>query len=169
MSPSSLLWWLWPGKQVLFANIGLLMDSHFSVSTVARLHGLILFRLYGFAYDGFIVPVYDLLHVRFATVAQLWPVGKHLSMRLMNALPIFVWTFLLNGGSNHIIFLRLLSWFGCLCGAGLNLVKCIFVRGNFRQPFCWLPLGCFLFNMLGGWFDLLCTSLFRDYSLFRGF
>ena len=44
------------------------MDSHFSVSTVARLHGLILFRLYGFAYDGY--PVYDLLHVRFATVAQ---------------------------------------------------------------------------------------------------
>ena len=46
------------------------MDSHFSVSNVARLHGLILFRLYGFAYDGFIVPVYDLLHVRFATVAH---------------------------------------------------------------------------------------------------
>ena len=39
----------------------------------------------------------------------------------MNALPIFVSTFLLKGGLNHIIFLRLLSGFGGLYGAGLNL------------------------------------------------
>ena len=39
----------------------------------------------------------------------------------MNALPIFVSTFLLKGGLNYIIFLRLLSGFGGLYGAGLNL------------------------------------------------
>ena len=41
----------------------------------------------------------------------------------MNALPIFVSAFLLKGGLNHIIFLRLLSWFGGLCGDGLNLSR----------------------------------------------
>ena len=34
---------------------------------------------------------------------------------------MFLYTFLLNGGLNQIMFLRLLLWFGGLGGAGLNL------------------------------------------------
>ena len=43
---------------------------------------------------------------------NLWPAGKHLPIRLINALPMFVLTFLLNGGLNHITFLCLLRFCG---------------------------------------------------------
>ena len=95
-------------------------------------------------------------------------------MRLMKALPIFIWTFLLNGGLNHIIFLRLLFWFGALCGAGLNLRlyaypllrNASWYRGaaslnassseEISDSLLFIASGMFLI-MLGGWFDLLCT------------
>ena len=52
---------------------------------------------------------------------SLWPAGKDLSIRLMNARPMLVLTFLLHGGLNHITFLRRLRFCdgGCCCG-GLN-------------------------------------------------
>ena len=52
---------------------------------------------------------------------SLWPAGKDLSMRLMNARPILVFTLLLYGGLNHITFLcRLRFCDGGCCGGGLN-------------------------------------------------
>ena len=52
---------------------------------------------------------------------SLWPVGKDLLMRLMNALPMLVLMFLLYGGLNHITFLRRLRFcVGGPCGGGLN-------------------------------------------------
>ena len=52
---------------------------------------------------------------------SLWPAGKDLSMRLMNARPMLVLTLLLYGGSNHITFLcRLRFCDGGCCGGGLN-------------------------------------------------
>ena len=52
---------------------------------------------------------------------SLWPAGKDLSIRLMNARPMLVLTFLLFGGLNHTAFLRRLRFCdgGC-CGGGLN-------------------------------------------------
>ena len=35
---------------------------------------------------------------------NLWPFGKHLSTRLMNTVPMLVWTFLLNGGLSKIYY-----------------------------------------------------------------
>ena len=80
------------------------------------------------------MTVYYLFHVWRTAVAQfdgvsviinifrnLWPVAKHLSIRLMKALPTLDLTFLLNGGLNHMTSLRLFFCFGCLCGIGLNL------------------------------------------------
>ena len=52
---------------------------------------------------------------------SLWPAGKDLSIRLMNASPMLVLTFLLYGGLNRTTFLRRLRFSdgGC-CGGGLN-------------------------------------------------
>ena len=52
---------------------------------------------------------------------SLWPAGKDLSIRLMNATPMLVLTFLLYGGLNRTTFLRRLRFSdgGC-CGGGLN-------------------------------------------------
>ena len=48
-------------------------------------------------------------------------------MRLMNALPMLVLTFLLYGGLNHIPFLgRLRFCVGCPCGGGLNSSLCVY-------------------------------------------
>ena len=59
---------------------------------------------------------------RLNTFRNLWPaVGKHVSTRLMNALPILDLTFLLNGGLNPMTSLRLFFCFGGLCDVGLNL------------------------------------------------
>ena len=92
----------------------------------------------------------------------------------MNARPTCVSTFLLKGGLNHMIFLRLLSWFGGLCGAGLNLRlyayplmrKASWYRGaaslnassseEISDSLLLIASGMFLI-MLGGWFDILCT------------
>ena len=53
---------------------------------------------------------------------SLWSAGKDLLMRLMNALPMLVLTFLLYGGLNHITFLRRMRFCcGGPCGGGLNL------------------------------------------------
>ena len=75
-------------------------------------------------------------------MALLWPSsGKHVLIRLMNTLRMFVCTFLLNGGLNQITFLRLLLWFDGLCGAGWNfrfveqpLIRSASWLGNFWQP-----------------------------------
>ena len=50
---------------------------------------------------------------------SLWPAGKDLSIRLMNARPMLVLTFLLYGGLNLITFLFLLRFCdgGCRGGA----------------------------------------------------
>lgn len=98
-----------------------------------------------------------LLHIFF----NLWPSGKHVLIRLMNTLPMFVCTFLLNGGLNQIMFLHLLPWFDGLCGAGFKLQvcsaaphsQCILVR-KFSTAICWLLLGYFL-CWAGG---LICSA-----------
>ena len=57
---------------------------------------------------------------------SLQSVGKDLLMRLMNALPMLVLTFLLYGGLNHITFLgRLRFCVGGPCGGGLNSSLCV--------------------------------------------
>ena len=92
----------------------------------------------------------------------------------MNALPIFVWTFLLSGRLNHVIFLRLLSWSGGLYGAGLNLrlydypllrnaswyggAASLNASSSEEISDSLLLIASEIFLiMLGGWFDLLCT------------
>ena len=56
---------------------------------------------------------------------SLWPVEKDLSMRLMNALPMLVLTFLLYSGLNHITFpCRLRFCVGGPCGGDLNSSLC---------------------------------------------
>ena len=52
--------------------------------------------------------------LRLNVFRNLWPVGKHVSTRLMNALPILDLTFLLNGGLNPMTSLRLFFCFGGL-------------------------------------------------------
>ena len=54
---------------------------------------------------------------------SLWPAGKDLSIRLMNARPMLVLTFLLYDGLNHIILLyRLRFCDGGCCGGGLSCI-----------------------------------------------
>ena len=58
---------------------------------------------------------------------SLWSAGKDLLMRLMNALPMLVLTFLLYGGLNHITFLRRMRFCGGgPCGGGLNSSWCVY-------------------------------------------
>ena len=57
---------------------------------------------------------------------SLWSAGKDLLMRLMNALPMLVLTFLLYGGLNHITFLRMRFGCGGPCGGGLNSSWCVY-------------------------------------------
>ena len=65
--------------------------------------------------------VAELYGVPVENFLSLWPAGKDLSMRLMNARPMLVLTLLLYGGLNHITLLcRLHFCDGGCCGGGLN-------------------------------------------------
>ena len=58
---------------------------------------------------------------------SLWSAGKDLLMRLMNALPMLVLTFLLYSGMNHITFLHPMRFCGGgPCGGGLNSSWCMY-------------------------------------------
>ena len=78
-----------------------------------------------------------IVYIPFSGVTAQSPVGKHLSIRLMKALPMLVWNCLdisVEWWVEHIgcgyilwvevfckIFLCFLFWFCGLCGVGLNL------------------------------------------------
>ena len=63
----------------------------------------------------------ELYGVSVETFRQFGPAGKDLSIRLINARPMLVLTFLLYGGLNHITFLcRLRFCDGGCCVGGLN-------------------------------------------------
>ena len=101
--------------------------------------------------------------------------GKQLSIRRRNALPMLLLTFLLKGGLNQIMFLdRLRLRDGGVCGGGLNsrlwVYPLFFSASWYGGAASWKTCSSedisdsllftdsgMFFIMLGGWFDLLCT------------